>query len=137
MARIFVTGCADAQQMAAGYVGEIVDFTSADWSAKSFVGRGCLAAVYDHLTAGDTLLIQYGRHDMDVENAAGYSAPETEFSGYLERFVNVARNKRATPVFLIPALPGGDAWKESCCQLGKRLNVACVTLPRQEGETAQ
>lgn len=134
MARIFVTGCANAQQMAADYDGEIMDFTSADWSAKGFVSRGCLAAVYDRLTAGDVLLIQYGRHDMDRENLACYSDPETEFAGYLERYVNVARNKRATPVFLIPALPGSEAWKESCCKLGKQLNVECVILPGQEGE---
>ena len=80
------------------------------------------------------LLIQYGRHDMDRENLACYSDPETEFAGYLERYVNVARNNRATPVFLIPALSGSGAWKESCCKLGKRLNVECVILPGQEGE---
>lgn len=134
MARIFVTGCTDALQAAAGYNGVIVDFTLADWSAKRFVNQCCLAKVYDQLTAGDMLLVQYGLHDMNEKDITGYSQPGDEFEGYLERFVNVARNKRATPVFLIPALPGSEAWKESCCKLGKRLNVECVILPGQEGE---
>lgn len=133
MAKVFVTGCADAQQMAAGYHGEIVDFTSADWSAKGFVSRGCLAAVYDRLTTGDVLLIQYGPHDIDVENLTGYSRPGDEFENYLERFVNVARNKRATPVFLVPALPDGGAWQESCCHLAHRLEVEYRLLPGQKG----
>lgn len=126
MARIFVTGCADALQMAAGYEGEIMDFTSADWSVKGFVSRGCLAAVYDRLTAGDMLLVQYGFNDMDAKDMTCYSQPGDEFEGYLERFVNVARNKRATPVFLAPALPGGEAWQESCRSLARRLKVECV-----------
>lgn len=136
MARIFVTGCADAAQMAAGYEGDIVDFTSADWSAKGFVSRGCLAGVYDRLTMGDTLLIQYGPNDTDPDNAAGYSEPGREFANYLERFVNVARNKRATPVFLIPALPGSEKWRDSCIGLARRLGVGYTLLPGQEGANA-
>lgn len=132
MARIFVAGCADALQQAAGYEGEIVDLTSADWSVKGFVSCGCLAPVYDRLTAGDVLLVQYGQNDMDAENSTCYAQPGAEFEGYLERFVNVARNKRATPVFLAPALPGGEAWQESCRSLARRLKVECV-FPGQEG----
>lgn len=136
MSRIFVTGCGDARQIAAGREGEIVDFTSVDWSAKAFVERGCLAAVYDRLTQGDVLLIQYGHRDMDSADAAHYARPEDEFAAYLERFVNVARNKRATPVFLAPALPGGENWLESCRSLAKRLDVDCLTLPPKEGAGA-
>lgn len=132
MARIFVMGCPDALQTAAGYEGEIVDFTSAGWSVKGFVTRGCLAAVYDLLTEGDTLLIRYDANDMNAENPASYSQPGDEFEGYLERFVNVARNKRATPVFLIPDLPGGEAWQESCINLAARLAVRCM---REGGDT--
>lgn len=137
MARVFVTGYANAQQMAAGFDGEIVDFTSADWSVKRFVSQGCLARVYDRLSAGDVLLIRYGVHDMDPGDAAGYSDPEGEFANYLERFVNVARNKRAIPVFQIPDLPDGEAWKESCRNLALRLGVECVMLSHQEGGSAK
>lgn len=126
MSRIFVTGCTDALQAAAGYNGVIVDCTSADWSAKRFVNQGRLAKVYDQLTAGDMLLVQYGANDMDAKDMTGYSQPGDEFEGYLERFVNVAHNKRATPVFLAPALPGGEAWQESCRSLAWRLKVECV-----------
>ena len=133
MAKIYVLGCGDARQIAAGYDGEIVDFTSADWSAKGFVSRGCLAPVYDRLTAGDVLLIQYGAHDMDAGDPACYSRPGEEFENYLERFVNVARNKRATPVFVLPALPGAETWRESCRCLARRLDVECRQLPAPEG----
>ena len=129
MARIFVTGCADARQLAAGYDGEMVDFTRADWSAKGFINGGCMAALYDQLNAGDTLLICYGPHDMDAENPEGFFQPGDEFEDYLERFVNVARNRRAAPVLVIPALTGGEAWRESCIRLAARLKVQCV----QEG----
>ena len=126
MARVFVTGCTEALRMAAGYEGEIIDFTSADWSVKGFVNQGCLAAVYDRLTVGDILLVQYSANDMNAEDMTCYSHPGSEFEGYLERFVNVARNKRATPIFLAPTLPGGEAWQESCRNLARRLKVECV-----------
>lgn len=133
---LFVTGCEDARKIAAGYTGEIVDFTSADWSAKSFINQGCMAALYDRLTAGSVLLIQYGRHDMDAADPARYSDPTGEFADYLERFINAARNRQAVPVLLAPALPGGEAWLESCRQLAERLHVECRLLPDSEGGEA-
>ena len=128
MARIFVTGWGDARQIASGYVGEIVDFASAEWSVKGFVSQGRLAAVYDRLTVGDVLLVRYGPHDMEAADAARCARPGAEFEGYLERFVNVARNKGATPVFLAPALPGGETWLESCRSLAQRLGAAFVQV---------
>ena len=107
-------------------------------STKSFIDEGRLAAIYDHITAGDFLFIQFGHNDEKDNDPVRYTDPDTEFPAYLERFVNVARNKGAYPVIITPltrynrnasgARHGHDRWADAARRTAKRLDVALVDL---------
>lgn len=71
-------------------------------STKSFIDESRLPAIYDRITGGDFLFIQFGHNDEKKEDAARYTEPFGDFMVNLEKFVNVARNKGAYPVFITP-----------------------------------
>ena len=109
-------------------------------STKSFMDESRLAAIYDIIEAGDYLFIQFGHNDEKREDPARFTESFGEFMENLERFVNVARNKGANPVFITPLyrrlfsedgilmenthLDYPDAMKET----GRRLNVPVIDL---------
>lgn len=113
-------------------------------STKSFMDEGRLAVIYDRIKEGDFLFIQFGHNDEKPEDPARYADPEVEFPANLEKFVNVARNKKAIPVIITPltrwdrnnprAKYRHDAWAESCRRTAKRLNVALIDLTRMSEE---
>ena len=69
-------------------------------STKSFIDESRLAPIYDEITKGDFLFIQFGHNDEKVNDPARYTEPFGEFKVNLGKFVNVARNKGAYPVFI-------------------------------------
>lgn len=71
-------------------------------STKSFIDESRLTAIYDRITEGDFLFIQFGHNDEKKEDPARYTEPFSEYMVNLEKFVNVARNKKAWPVFITP-----------------------------------
>ena len=71
-------------------------------STKSFMDEGRIAPIYDSITEGDFLFIQFGHNDEKKEDPSRYTDPDEEFMENLERFVNAARNKKANPVFITP-----------------------------------
>lgn len=71
-------------------------------STKSFLDEFRLAPIYDKITEGDFLFIQFGHNDEKSEDPARYTIPEGSFQENLEKFVNAARNKKAYPVFISP-----------------------------------
>lgn len=107
-------------------------------STRSFIDEGRLAPIYDRITKGDFLFIQFGHNDEKQADPTRYTDPDTTFQANLERFVNVARNKGATPVLITPVTRFhlGDAteeyrhvrWAEAVKQAGARLNVAVIDL---------
>ncbi len=107
-------------------------------STKSFIDEGRLAPIYDRITAGDFLFIQFGHNDEKPEDPTRYADPDSGFPENLTKFVNVARNKGATPVFITPVTryarnnPGAkythDRWAAAAIKLGKELNVATIDL---------
>ncbi len=107
-------------------------------STKSFMDEGRLAVIYDRITKGDFLFIQFGHNDEKPEDPTRYADPETGFPENIEKFVNVARNKGATPVIITPvtrfnrqnpkALYRHDRWAESARRTGEKLGVAVVDL---------
>lgn len=109
-------------------------------STKSFIDEGRLAIIYDRITAGDFLFIQFGHNDEKPEDPTRYASPEAGFPENLEKFVNVARNKGAIPVIITPVTrynrngPGAlykhDLWAEAARRAGERLGVAVVDLTR-------
>ena len=69
-------------------------------STKSFIDESRLASIYDEITKGDFLFIQFGHNDEKINDPARYSEPHGEFITNLGKFVNVARNKGAYPLFI-------------------------------------
>ena len=107
-------------------------------STKSFMDEGRLAVIYDRMTKGDFLFIQFGHNDEKPEDPARYADPEIEFPTNLGKFVNAARNKGAIPVFITPltrldrngpkAKYHHDAWVQSYHRTAERLNVKLIDL---------
>ena len=69
-------------------------------STKSFIDESRLAVIYDEISAGDYLFIQFGHNDEKINDPARYTDPHGEFIVNLGKFVNAARNKKAYPVFI-------------------------------------
>ena len=107
-------------------------------STLSFIDEGRLAPIYNRITKGDFLFIQFGHNDEKAEDPARYADPASVFPQNLEKFVNVARNKGAIPVIITPVarydrhlaapLYRHDRWAEAARQTGKRLGVAVIDL---------
>ena len=69
-------------------------------STKSFIDESRLATIYNEISKGDYLFIQFGHNDEKINDPARYTDPHGEFITNLGKFVNVARNKGAYPVFI-------------------------------------
>jgi len=71
-------------------------------STKSFIDESRLVPIYDRITEGDFLFIQFGHNDEKKEDPARYTEPFSEYMVNLGKFVNAARNKKAFPVLITP-----------------------------------
>lgn len=71
-------------------------------STKSFIDEQRLVYIYDRITEGDFLFVQFGHNDEKKEDTTRYTDPYGDFQVNLEKFANVARNKKAYPVFITP-----------------------------------
>ena len=69
-------------------------------STKSFIDESRLATIYDEITKGDFLFIQFGHNDEKINDPSRYTDPHGEFITNLGKFVNAARNKKAFPLFI-------------------------------------
>ena len=71
-------------------------------STKSFIDESRLPAIYDQITEGDFLFIQFGHNDEKKADPARYTEPFSDYKINLGKFINVARNKKAFPVLITP-----------------------------------
>lgn len=71
-------------------------------STRSFIDEGRLDAIAAGLRRGDVLLIQFGHNDAKFEDRTRYADPDSDYPRLLMRYVQVARNKGATPVLVTP-----------------------------------
>lgn len=71
-------------------------------STRSFIDEKRLNAIAAELQRGDVLLIQFGHNDAKREDPTRYTDPATEYPQYLLRYVQLARDKGATPVLITP-----------------------------------
>jgi len=71
-------------------------------STKSFIDEFRLAKVYEEIREGDFLWIQFGHNDSKIEDPSRYCEAFGEYQENLERFVNVARNRKAHPILITP-----------------------------------
>ncbi len=69
-------------------------------STKSFIDESRLAPIYNEITKGDYLFIQFGHNDEKIQDPLRYTDPHGEFIVNLGKFVNAARNKGAYPVLI-------------------------------------
>lgn len=109
-------------------------------STKSFIDESRLPAIYDRITEGDFLFIQFGHNDEKIQDPARYTEPFSDYMINLEKFVNVARNKKAYPVFITPLerrcfdaegiLGPGEhlSYVEAMKQASKNLSVPLIDL---------
>ncbi len=107
-------------------------------STKDFIDEGRLARIYDRIQKGDFLFIQFGHNDEKITDPNRYTDPDTEFCENLARYVNIARNKQATPVFITPVARRlfaqkdetyrHEAWANAMRRMAKTLDVALIDL---------
>ena len=71
-------------------------------STKSFIDESRMVPIYDQITAGDFLFIQFGHNDEKINDPTRYTDPNGEYMVNLGKFINVARNKKAHPVLITP-----------------------------------
>ncbi|MCR5304763.1 MAG: rhamnogalacturonan acetylesterase [Lachnospiraceae bacterium] len=71
-------------------------------STKSFIDQNRLAVIYDELSSGEFLFIQFGHNDEKKADPLRYTEPQGEYRDNLAKFVNVARDRAAYPLFITP-----------------------------------
>lgn len=71
-------------------------------STRSFIDEGRLDAIAAELGRGDVLLIQFGHNDAKFEDPTRYTDSDSDYPQLLMRYVQVARDKGATPVLVTP-----------------------------------
>ncbi len=71
-------------------------------STKSFIDESRMVPIYDQITEGDFLFIQFGHNDEKIKDKDRYTDPFGEFKVNLGKFIHVARNKKAYPVLITP-----------------------------------
>ncbi|PKH71072.1 rhamnogalacturonan acetylesterase [Stenotrophomonas sp. Betaine-02u-21] len=71
-------------------------------STRSFIAEGRLDAIAGELRQGDVLLIQFGHNDAKFEDPSRYTDPAGDYAAFLMRYVQLARDKGATPVLITP-----------------------------------
>lgn len=71
-------------------------------STKSFIDESRLVPISERITEGDFLFIQFGHNDEKKQDPTRYTEPFSEYMRNLEKFVNVAREKKAWPVLITP-----------------------------------
>ena len=71
-------------------------------STKSFIDESRLTPIYERITEGDFLFIQFGHNDEKKQDPTRYTEPFSEYMDNLEKFVNLAREKKAWPVLITP-----------------------------------
>ncbi|MBB3108112.1 lysophospholipase L1-like esterase [Paenibacillus phyllosphaerae] len=70
-------------------------------SSKSFIEEGRLDSILDRIQSGDFLLVQFGHND-SKEDAERHTSPWHTYPNYLQRYIQGARDKGATPILISP-----------------------------------
>lgn len=69
-------------------------------SSKSFRTEGRWDKVEKQLKKGDFVIIQFGHNDQKLKDSTKFTNPYTQYRANLERYVNEARAKGATPILM-------------------------------------
>lgn len=80
---------------------EIVNRAKNGRSTKTFISEGLWKSIYDQVSEGDYVFIQFGHNDESVEKKERYTTPDS-FKMNLTRFIRETRQKKATPILFSP-----------------------------------
>lgn len=114
-------------------------------TARRFIDEGYLDQIAADITAGDTLLVQFGTNDgnktamyeLNGESIPYYLDPATDFKTYLQKYFDVTQAKSAHLVFVTPPprnsayCTGGNgtgAHAQAMRELGEALDVPVADL---------
>lgn len=78
----------------------VANHAKAGRSSKSFVEEGSLGAIDNLIKAGDYLFVMFAINDSADDNSNRKTRPDSSFKAYLRLYVDAARAKGATPVFV-------------------------------------
>ncbi|MCQ2203760.1 MAG: rhamnogalacturonan acetylesterase [Bacteroidales bacterium] len=86
----------------------VVDYARGGRSSKSFYEEKLWQTVLDSTRKGDYILIQFAHNDeknngLEGDDGRG-TAPWGQYRQYLERYIDEAREKGATPIFVAPII---------------------------------
>lgn len=105
-------------------------------SSRTFIEQGRLADAAAQLTAGDYLLVQFGRNDSDEEKPER-CVPLSDFAAYLQKYADAAQQAGAQMLLVTP-LPriGADgrpeddlaAYSEAMQQFAQTADIPCLPL---------
>lgn len=79
---------------------EIQNHATNGRSSKSFRTEGRWDKVMKQLKKGDFVIIQFGHNDQKLNDSVRFTNPYTQYRANLERYVNEARSKGATPILM-------------------------------------
>ncbi|MCY9668093.1 rhamnogalacturonan acetylesterase [Paenibacillus alginolyticus] len=71
-------------------------------SSKTFVEEGRLEAILEEIGPGDYLFVQMGHNDSTTSKPERYTEPYTTYKHYLKMYIDNARLRGATPIFITP-----------------------------------
>jgi pectinesterase len=121
----------------------VVDLAQSGRSSKSFITEGFFAGLEKQIGAGDILLIQFGHNDEKIHSPERYTAAETEFKTYLQKYIDMARKKDATPVLLTPVVrrkfedgklvPTHGKYPDAVRELAADTGTALIDMTRLSG----
>lgn len=119
-------------------VWEVRNHAKGGRSARSFIEEKRLDAIAAELRRGDLLLIQFGHNDAKFEDPTRYNDPAVAYPQYLMRYVQLARDKGATPILITPVarllydfgslLDTHALYTQAMKQLATREQVALIDL---------
>lgn len=119
-------------------VWEVRNHAKGGRSTRSFIDEKRLDAIAAELQRGDVLLIQFGHNDAKVEDPTRHTDPAVAYPQFLMRYVQLARDKGATPVLITPVarllydfgslLDTHALYTQAMKQLATREQVALIDL---------
>lgn len=79
----------------------VANYAESGETAEGFIARGRLAKIVSLMKEGDYLFMEFGHNDQKTDKQVGHGA-FYHFQHNLKEFVDLARQKGATPVFCTP-----------------------------------
>lgn len=115
-------------------------------STKTFISEGLWQSVYNEMSEGDYVFIQFGHNDEAKEKVERYTTPE-EYKANLIKFINETRSKKAQPILLTPVsrrkfkdgkqVETHEEYSKLVREVASALNVPMIDLDKKSRELYQ